>query len=475
MPTSLEHLLDDLDVVAVRGDTADVEITAVVHDSRRVTAGVLFCCIPGRGADGHDHATAAVERGAVAVLVERELEVDVPQIVVADVRVQMGRAAAALHGHPSRSLRMVGITGTNGKTTTALLLAAVLEAAGSRTATIGNLNAPPGGPPNTPDAPDLQARLAQLRDDGVDTVVMEVSSHALDQHRVEGVHFAVAVFTNLSQDHLDYHETMEDYFAAKARLFEPARSDRAVVNIDDPRGRLLRDAAQIPTVTYSLADVDDLRTTMEGSSGTWRGHPFRVPLAGRAHVANALAAATAAAELGVDEATIVAGLAGVPVAPGRFEVVSEGQPFGVVVDFAHTPDAVEQLLRTVRPLAEGRVTIVLGAGGDRDHTKRPVMGRVAGELADRVVLTSDNPRHEDPDLIIEEIRMGIGSAPEVVVDADRRAAIALALETARPGDVVLLAGKGHETTQQIGDELVPFDDRVVAREILTRLAGEGRW
>ena len=469
----LADLAGGLDVLSTEGDAAATDVTAVVHDSRAVVPGALFCCVVGSTVDGHDLAAAAVAGGAVALLCERHVDVAVPQVRVADVRRAMGPAAAVLHGHPSHDLTVVGVTGTNGKTTTTHLLAAVLEADGRPTATIGNLNAVPGGPPNTPEGPELQARLAALRDAGTSAVAMEVSSHALSLCRVAGTRFAVAVFTNLTPDHLDHHGTMEAYFAAKAALFEPALSDVAVVNTDDPHGRLLLDAAVIPTEGYSLADAVDVTSDMAGTTCTWRGQRLRIPLPGAFNVANALAAATAAARLGVDVATIARGLAAAGPVPGRFEVVAPGATVGVVVDYAHTPDGLEQVLRAVRPLAGGgRVTVVFGCGGDRDRSKRPVMGAIAARLADEVVVTSDNPRSEDPLAIIAEVVAGAAAVPggaPVATTPDRRTAIADALRAARPGDVVVVAGKGHETTQVLRDREVPFDDRAVATELLVEL------
>jgi UDP-N-acetylmuramoyl-L-alanyl-D-glutamate--2,6-diaminopimelate ligase len=458
----LRGLLDDVEVRALVG--APVDVRAITRDSRAVTPGSLFCCVSGTTTDGHRFASDAVASGAVALLVERELDVAVAQVVVDDVRVAMGRVAAAFHGQPSSTMQIVGITGTNGKTTTAWLLRSIFEEAGVTAEMIGTLTSKPGGPPTTPDAIELQATLAEWRDRGVTHVAMEVSSHALAQSRVEGTHFAVGVFTNLSRDHLEFHDTMEDYFAAKARLFEPGRADVAVVNADDTRGRLLLDAARIPTRSYSLSDVADLRVGAT-STGTWRGHELVVPLGGTFNVSNALAAATAALELGIDERTITAGIAHAAPAPGRFEIIDVGRPYTVVVDYAHTPDGVEQVLRAARDLVDGgQLTIVFGAGGDKDRGKRPQMGEVAARLADVVVLTSDNPRSEDPSAIIDEMRTGATGPAYVLAEPDRRAAIELALSRAAAGDVVVIAGKGHETTQTIGTRVVPFDDRVVVRE-----------
>jgi UDP-N-acetylmuramoyl-L-alanyl-D-glutamate--2,6-diaminopimelate ligase len=448
---------------------ADVSVGRAQHDSRAVVAGSVFCCVPGAAHDGHDHAAEAVAAGAAALLCERPLGLDVPEVRVESVREAMGPLAAVLAGRPSDHLAVVGVTGTNGKTTTVHLLAAVLEAAGRSCGVIGTLT----GARTTPEAPDLQAQLADLRSEGRAAVAMEVSSHALDLHRVDGTRFRVAVFTNLSRDHLDHHGDMAAYFAAKARLFEPDLADVAVVNLDDPHGRLLRDAARLRSVGYELADAEDLVLGPSGSTFTWRGASVRLGLAGRFNVANALAAATAAGELGVHPDQVAAGLAAAGPVPGRFERVEVGQPFLAVVDFAHTPDGLEQLLNAGRELAHGgRLLVVFGAGGDRDPTKRPAMGEAAARLADVVVLTSDNPRHEDPAAIISEVHHGMEDTTNVHIEPDRRAAIAYAVAQAAPGDVLLVAGKGHESTQTIGDVVAPFDDREVLRDHLLA-AGHG--
>jgi UDP-N-acetylmuramoyl-L-alanyl-D-glutamate--2,6-diaminopimelate ligase len=451
--------------VRQRVGEGSVPVTDVVHDSRQVTPGSLFCCLRGGTVDGHVFAATAIEAGASALLVDHRLPLPVDQVVVDDTRAAMGHLAAAFHGNPSRHLTVVGVTGTNGKTTTAHLLGAVLEHAGWPTAVLGTLS----GVHTTPEAPDLQRRLAELRAEGRRAVAMEVSSHALALHRVDATRFTVSVFTNLGRDHLDFHGTIERYFAAKARLFEPDLTATGVVNVDDARGRLLVDAAQIPTVAYSLDDVSGLAVGPTVCSFVWRGRAVRLPLGGRFNVSNALAAATAASVLGIDDDTIAAGLSAVPPVPGRFEAVDAGQPFSVIVDYAHTPDGLREALQAARDAARGgRVLVVFGCGGDRDVAKRPEMGAAAAALADVVVITSDNPRSEDPVSIIDSVTSGIASpAPaRVVVEADRRAAIALALGQARPRDVVVIAGKGHETTQTIGHEVLPFDDRAVARELL---------
>jgi UDP-N-acetylmuramoyl-L-alanyl-D-glutamate--2,6-diaminopimelate ligase len=450
-----------------RGSTgAGLDVRDAHHDSRDAAPGTLFCCVTGQSHDGHRYAPAAVEAGAVALLCERELDLAVPQFVVTSTRAAMGEVAAAIHGRPADRLAMVGVTGTNGKTTVVHLLDAIFTAAGRRSRAVGTLT----GARTTPEATDLQRLLATFVADGVDTVAMEVSSHALVQHRVDGVRYDVAVFTNLSRDHLDYHHDMAEYFRAKALLFEPVRARKAVVNLDSPEGRLLHDAARVPTVGYSLGDVSDLELDVRGSSFRWRDLDVRLALAGDFNVSNALAAATAAVELGVDPADVVAGLAAAGTVPGRFELVDEGQPFTAIVDFAHTPDGLHRALASARGLAgERHVLVVFGAGGDRDRSKRPEMGAAAAQGADLVVLTSDNPRSEDPLAIIEAVRSGATSASdtlELVVEPDRSAAIALAVARAQPGDVVLIAGKGHETTQTIGARVLPFDDREVLRDAL---------
>ena len=460
----LDRLLDDVEVLELRGDPAATDVDGVTYDSRQSGPGALFCCLPGLALDGHDFAADAVRAGATAILCERLVPVDVVQVRVSDARRSMAPIAAAFWGHPSRDLAVVGVTGTNGKTTTVHLLAAVLEADGRRTGVVGTLT----GVRTTPEAPDLQAQLAGFRAHGMAAVAMEVSSHALELARVDCTRFAVAVFTNLGQDHLDFHGTVERYFAAKARLFDPARADRAVVNADDRYGRLLLDAARVPTCPFSLEDARDLDVGAGGSTFVWEGQRVRLRIGGVFNVANALAAATTARELGVLPPTVAGGLAEFAPLPGRFEPVDAGQPFTVIVDYAHTPDALERVLGAARSLARRRLTVVFGCGGDRDHAKRPLMGDVASRLADLAVLTSDNPRHEDPLVIIEDVRAGVRRPEALVVEPDRRAAIALAIGQAEAGDVIVIAGKGHETGQTIGNDVVPFDDREVAREELAR-------
>jgi len=451
----------------LRGD-ASTTVRGVTHDSRQVRDGFLFCCLRGGTTDGHGFAAAAVTAGATALLVDHPLDLNVAQVVVSDTRVAMGHLAASFWGHPSSRLTMVGVTGTNGKTTTTSLLAAVLEHAGMPTGVIGTLT----GKHTTPESSELQERLAGFVADGKRAVVMEVSSHALALHRVAGAHFDVAVFTNLGRDHLDLHGTVERYFAAKAMLFESALTDRGVANIDDPHGRLLVDAAPVPMTGFGAGDVTDLHVGATRHAYTWRGVRVEVGLGGAFNAMNSLAAATAAAELGIEPAVIAAGLARAGAVPGRFEAVRAGQPFDVIVDFAHTPDGLREALAAARAaVGDGRVTVVFGCGGDRDREKRPEMGEVAATMADRVVVTSDNPRSEDPLEIVNAILQGVPGdyRDRVVSDPDRRRAFAVAFQGARPGDLVLIAGKGHESTQTIGDAVLPFDDRAVARAVLEEL------
>jgi UDP-N-acetylmuramoyl-L-alanyl-D-glutamate--2,6-diaminopimelate ligase len=466
-----------------RGD--DVVLRDATHDSRQAGPGTLFCAVPGATADGHDHAPAAVAAGAAALLVERWLDrLDVPQLRVPSVRAAMGPAAALVHDHPSRDLTVVGVTGTNGKTTTTYLLEAAFGAAGRGTGAIGTVEtrihgeAQPGVR-TTPEGTDLQRLLARMRVQGVEAVAMEVSSHGLALQRVDGTRFAVATFTNLSQDHLDFHGTLDAYFEAKARLFTPELSDRGVVCIDDAWGRELAGRAGVPVATFGRADDADHRIVsveadLDGTTAVVVGRDggrtrLRTQLVGAYNLVNAVGAWLAAVAAGVDADAAAAGIAACDGVPGRLERVDRGQPFAVLVDYAHTPDALAHVLQATRALAAGggRLHLVVGCGGDRDRGKRPLMGAVAAR-ADRAVLTSDNPRSEDPAAIIrsmvagaDEARRG-GAAAEIVVEPDRRAAIAAALAAAGPGDVVVIAGKGHETGQTFADRTVPFDDREVA-------------
>ncbi len=465
--TALRALVS-LAAATLHGDDGSVEVTDVVADSRDAAPGSIFCCVIGDRHDGHDHAAAAVDAGSVALLCQRRLPLDVPQLVVADVRSAMAQVASEVHGHPSRSLDVIGVTGTNGKTTVVSMIDAILTAAGRDVRTIGTLT----GERTTPEAPDLQRQLARFVAEGVDSVAMEVSSHALSLHRVDAVEFAAAVFTNLGVDHLDFHGTQEAYFAAKATLFEADRSRLAVVNVDDIHGRLLRDASEVPVVEVSARDARDVRTERDGMHLTWRDMSLVVPMHGAHNVANALLAADVCLALGVESGDVIEGLATMAVVPGRFEVVQGvGTPV-VVIDYAHTPDALEQVLSASRDLAadRGRVTAVFGCGGDRDHSKRPMMGAVASRMADRVIVTTDNPRSEDPDSIIEQVVAGCEGPVDIVVD--RADAIRSALADAGPHDVVLVAGKGHEQGQVVADRTLPFDDRDQVRAVLAELEAD---
>ena len=462
-PIRLEALAARIAGGRVVGD-GSVAVTGVSNDSRSVRAGSIFCCVIGARVDGHTYAKDAVARGAVALVVERQLDLDVPQIVVVNSRVAMGVVANAVFGNPSEKMRVVGVTGTNGKTTTAHLTAAILRHHGWKTDVYGTLS----GARTTPEAPVLQEQFAQSVATGCDAVVMEVSSHALALDRVVGTHFAVGVFTNLGRDHLDFHGTEEQYFAAKAKLFTPDLCERGVVNRDDVHGKLLLDTAPIPMTSFGMADVSDPVIAIERHSYTWNGRRISVPLGGRVNMMNSLAAASAAVSLGVDDAAIVEGLSAAHAVPGRYQSVDNSRGISIVVDYAHTPEAIAGLLEGVREVLPvgARVIVVFGCGGDRDRDKRPLMGRSARHGADIVVVTSDNPRSESPQSIIDGIVAGIGSNLEDVHPiVERREAIEFAIRHAKPGDAVVIAGKGHESTQTIGDTVVDFDDVLVAREI----------
>jgi UDP-N-acetylmuramoyl-L-alanyl-D-glutamate--2,6-diaminopimelate ligase len=469
---------------------AGVEVSGLAYDNRAVEPGDLFFCVRGETADGHDFAPEAVAAGAEALVVERRLDVDVAQAVVASPRAAMAPAAATFFGDPTAELRLAGVTGTNGKTTTAFLVRHLLESAGTRTGLLGTVKRVVGGVSEdvertTPEAIDLQRTFRRMLDAGDRACAMEVSSHALALHRTDGVRFAVAAFTNLTQDHLDFHGTMEDYFGSKRRLFDsPHGPGAAVINVDDPYGaRLARELGDgPPPITFS-AEGADAAIRAEDVSFDSAGARFRclapegavdvrLNLPGHFNVANALAALAIARELGVSLEAGATAIAGAERVPGRMEPVDEGQPFAVLVDYAHTPDSVENVLGAARRLTEGRLIAVLGAGGDRDRRKRPLMGAAAARLADVAIITSDNPRSEDPEAIIDEILAGTKGpeAAEIEAEVDRRAAIAKALARAGAGDAVVIAGKGHEQGQEFeGGRKIPFDDRQVAREELRTL------
>ncbi|MCW2965698.1 MAG: UDP-N-acetylmuramoyl-L-alanyl-D-glutamate--2,6-diaminopimelate ligase [Actinomycetia bacterium] len=424
-----------------------LEIRDLAYDPSTVAPGSLFFCIPGSRADGHDLAAEAVSAGAVALVVERPVHADVPQLAVPSVRAAMGPASALFFGDPSRELEVAAVTGTNGKTTTAFLLRSILDEAGRKPALLTNIERRIGGEAhptglNTPESIDLQRLFRAMLDAGDRSCVMEATSIAGVKGRLAGTRFAVLVFTNLTQDHLDFHGTMEEYYAAKRALFEQA--ERAVINVGDEWGaRLATELADPRTFTPD----DDI--------------PFDLKLRGRFNRANALGAIWAARELGIDDDAIARGIARLQGVPGRFESVEAGQPFTVIVDYAHTPDSLVNVLQAARGLGGGRVIVVFGAGGDRDREKRPLMGRAAADNSDRAIVTTDNPRTEDPAVIADQVAHG-----KLEIVLDRRAAIETALADAQPGDVVVIAGKGADTEMELAGHSVPFDDRAVVREVL---------
>ncbi len=493
----LREFGDVLDVVTMRG-SLDREITGLTDDSRRVSPGWLFVAVKGTQSDGHRFLAQAVAAGAGAIVVEKGrvsgetlASIGVPVIQVGDSRRALGLLASRFYGDPSRRLKMIGVTGTNGKTTATYLCKAILEAAGVRAGLIGTVAYLFGeervaATHTTPGPLELQGLLRRMVDAGMQAVVMEVSSHALALDRTAGCQFGTAVFTNLTQDHLDFHTDMEDYFRAKLRLFTALDSEaHAIVNGDDPYGGRVVEATRARVWTYAIdrsADLraEDVQISLNGVRFTARtpagSVALRSPLVGRHNVHNILAAVGVGLAQGVPLEASAAGVAALKTVPGRFEQVAAGQPFTVVVDYAHTEDALYRLLTTAQTVRTGRIITVFGCGGDRDRGKRPKMGRVAARYSDVVVVTSDNPRTEDPDAIIREILPGVEAGlreaghGRYLVHADRRAAIAEAIRLARPGDLVLIAGKGHEDYQIIGQEKHPFDDRVVAREAIEALA-----
>jgi UDP-N-acetylmuramoyl-L-alanyl-D-glutamate--2,6-diaminopimelate ligase len=452
-----------------------IEIEDLAYDSRRAVEGALFFCVRGERVDGHDLAAGAVAAGAAALVVERPLDVAVPQVLVEDVRAAMAVGADAFFGAPTERLEVAGVTGTNGKTTTAFVLRSILEAAGRPTGLVGTIEWVVGGKPRpaphtTPEAIDLQRLLREMVDSGDDAVVLEASSHGSHFRRLDRVRFDALVFTNLTQDHLDLHADMEDYFQAKRRLFTGVTPPPAAVNMGDPYGRRLAEelegAHRAPLVTFGLRPEAQVRADgfvlgRHGSQLTAAGIEIETPLLGVFNVENVLGAIAAGLLLDLDDDAISEGVSSVRGVPGRCEAVDEGQPFAVVVDYAHTPDALDTVLQAARDLGTGRLVLVFGAGGDRDRDKRRAMGQIARARADTLVVTSDNPRSEDPLAIIEEIVQGTGA--DVAIDPDRRTAIASALAGAAPGDVVVIAGKGHEQGQEIAGVVHPFDDRDVAR------------
>ena len=467
------------------GDGPAVDVTALAFDNRAVRPGTLFFCVPGFTRDGHDFADDAVERGAVALVVTRPLGLGVPEVRVDDMRAAMARAAARFHGDPTAELAVVGITGTSGKTTTTHLVRHLLESAGWPCGLLGGVTSVVGGEERpavrtTPEAIDLQATLRAMLDAGDRACAMEVSSHALELRRVDGVRFAVAAFTNLSQDHLDFHPDMAAYFAAKERLFREFEVGVPVVVVDDDWGRRLA-ASVVGAVTVSLDGEADwravaLRAGLDGTAFTVRSPlgeaEVALPLRGRFNAANALVALASGAALGLPLDAMAHALGTARAVPGRVQAVDEGQEFAVLVDYAHKPGALEKVLASAREVADGRVVVVFGAGGDRDAAKRPVMGAIAARMADAVIVTSDNPRSESPEAIVDAIMAGVPAGSfHVKRVIDRRAAIGEAIAGARPGDVVVVAGKGHEQGQEFaGGRKEPFDDVEVARAALRAVA-----
>jgi UDP-N-acetylmuramoyl-L-alanyl-D-glutamate--2,6-diaminopimelate ligase len=476
------------ELLGVAAPAHDAPITGVTHDSHAVRPGDLYAAMPGSHTHGARFAAHAVAAGAAGVLTDETgkllaSRLDVPLLVVETPRAHLGAVSSWIYGEPSTRMRVLGVTGTNGKTTTSYLLDAGLRAAGETTGLIGTIETRIGdiGLPSartTPEAPDLQALLALMVERGVGSVSMEVSSHSLALNRVDGTSFDVVAFTNLSQDHLDFHINLDDYFEAKARLFTPGFAPLGVVNIDDDHGRRLHRSAPIATTTVSTITTDadwsvsDVVADGTGSRFVVHGPGVEmattIALPGDFNLSNALLAFATLVSAGVDPRDAAAGIADVSVVPGRMEAVSAGQPFVALVDYAHTPEAVVTLLTTVRSTTKGRVIVVLGCGGDRDRSKRPLMGAAAARLADVAILTSDNPRSEEPAQIVVAVlegAMGVAAAQrgEVIVELDRRAAIAIAVKRARAGDVVVVAGKGHEQGQEVAGVVHPFDDRAVLR------------
>lgn len=462
-------------------NNAAADVREIEYDSRAVRPGTLFVCVPGERADGHDFAAEAVQRGAIALIVERPVPVPVPQLVVPDARRAMPGLAVFFYGDPSRELVVAGATGTNGKTTTSSLLYAILAAAGLRPGLLGTIESRVGGERRsaqrtTPEAIDLQRTLREMVDVGDRSCAMEATSHGAELGRLTGLHFAALVFTNLSRDHLDFHGTLERYFLAKRSLFVGDDPPPAAINVDDQHGRKLagelRQLDRAPVSTFGFSPDADVRPEglelgRRGATFTAAGIPLRTPLLGRFNVENVLGAVATARLLGLPDPAIADGIASVRGVPGRFEAIDEGQRFTVVVDYAHTPDSLGNALRTARDLGRGRVICVFGCGGERDAGKRPLMGAISSRDADVTIVTSDNPRGEDPEAIAAAILAGAGD--DVEVELDRREAIEHALTLAEESDIVVVAGKGHEQGQEVAGRVLPFDDREVIRDALQRL------
>ncbi|MBQ8080803.1 MAG: UDP-N-acetylmuramoyl-L-alanyl-D-glutamate--2,6-diaminopimelate ligase [Clostridia bacterium] len=466
--------------------TGECEIEELVMDSRSVSRNGLFFCITGSSFDGHTYAPQAIKNGAVALVVERELpDVQAPQMIVKNTRVAMSLCAAEFFGHPDRQMKLLGLTGTKGKTTTSYMIQAILEHTGARCGLIGTIGSRMGGRLlksglTTPDPIDLHRTLRQMADEGARYVSMEVSAHAIAYHRLEGVKFETGCYTNLSQDHLDFFETMDRYFACKKSFFSSKWLNNAAINLDDERAAEILNEIDVPRMTYGICSPADLTArdidiTEEGVRFTMRvlgtdDYPVKLRLTGMFNVYNALAAASVCLNQGIDPKVIVDALGDLKAVPGRAEVLDTHTPYKVILDYSHSPDALENILKTVREFARGRVIALFGCGGDRDHGKRPIMGRIGGELADYSILTSDNPRTEDPYDILRSVEEGIRQTKgEYTVIENRREAIRHALTVARDGDIVVLAGKGHETYQEINGVKRPFDEKVVVSELLAEM------
>ncbi|QDR80380.1 UDP-N-acetylmuramoyl-L-alanyl-D-glutamate--2,6-diaminopimelate ligase [Sporomusa termitida] len=500
MIKGLKQLTDLLPAAAIQG-RLEREIRAVAHDSRQVVPGTLFVCLSGVHADGHDFITAAVQQGAAAVLVEKDVPAagceDITIIKVADTRKAMQVIVPYFFDYPGHKLRMIGVTGTNGKTTTTYLIRSILRQAGHKAGLIGTIQTMIGDQilpvkNTTPDVIELQSILAEMVANGMEYAIMEVSSHALALGRIAGCEFDVAVFTNMTQDHLDFHQTFANYIETKAELFRSLnrpdskkQGKTAIINFDDPVGKAMAAHAGCPVISYGINSTavltaDSLAVAAAGSSfsikGPFGAMPLTLNITGMFNVYNVLAAAGAALAEKIDPAIIRQALEGFSSVPGRFELVQAGQPFTVIVDYAHTPDGLENVLKTAKQFATAKIIVVFGCGGDRDRTKRPLMGKLAAVYGDIVLATSDNPRSEEPGKILEDIEVGLKdalaaghSAKSYQIIIDRRQAITQAIQLAGPQDVVLIAGKGHETYQILKDRTIDFDDRQVAREVIREM------
>ncbi len=481
----LRVLTENLPYLAETKGNLDTEILALCSNSREKVERGLFFCIPGARFDAHDFAPQAAENGNVALVVDHFVPVDVPQVRVTNVRAAMSRMAAAFYGDPAQQMRLVGVTGTKGKTTTTYMIKSILEAAGMKVGLVGTTGNMIGEKRiasnyTTPDPIDLQRDLRQMADEGVQTVVMEVSAHAIDMHRLDGLSFEVGAYTNLSQDHLDYFHTMENYLACKKRFFTTGMVRNAVLNVDEETAAEIRRDLTIPNLTFGIAEAADLfardiEITENGVSFELRLQglhtmPIHLHMTGMFNVYNAIAAASCAMVLGISAEDIHAGLEKIENVPGRIEMLPTGTPYKVILDYAHAPDALDNILRTCRTFTKGRLIALFGCGGDRDKGKRAIMGRIGGELADLCILTSDNPRNEDPMDILAQIEAGIREteAPYIVIE-NRREAIRHALQIGREGDVIVLCGKGHETYQETRGVKTPFDEKIVVAELLAEM------